>query len=109
MKVHFIAIGGSIMHSLAIELKKNGHIVTGSDDVIYEPSKSNLKLHNLLPKKEGWSVSNISKDLDVVILENIDCFFTHAKDKKVVLMRDFNRSTKGFNSSIMRFNNKFMT
>jgi len=48
-------------------------------------------------------------DLDVVILENIDCFFTHAKDKKVVLMRDFNRSTKGFNSSIMRFNNEVMT
>ena len=68
MKIHFIAIGGSIMHSLAIELKKNGHIVTGSDDIIYEPSKSNLKLHNLLPKKEGWNVSNISKDLDVVIL-----------------------------------------
>ena len=68
MKIHFIAIGGSIMHSLAIELKKNGHIVTGSDDVIYEPSKSNLNYHNLLPTKEGWDVNKISHDLDVVIL-----------------------------------------
>ena len=47
-------------------------------------------------------------DLDVVILENIDCFFTHAKDKKVVLMRDFNPTTQGFNSSVMRFNNEVM-
>ena len=54
MKIHFIAIGGSIMHSLAIELKKNGHLVTGSDDIIHEPSKSNLTRHNLCPKKIGW-------------------------------------------------------
>ena len=47
-------------------------------------------------------------DLDVVILDNIDCFFTHAKDKKVVLMRDFNPTTQGFNSSVMRFNNEVM-
>ena len=48
-------------------------------------------------------------DLDVVITENIDCFFTYEEDSKVVLMRDFNLSTEGFNSSIMRFNNKVMT
>ena len=46
-------------------------------------------------------------DLDVVITDNIDNFFTHEKDTKVVLMRDFNPTTKGFNSSIMRFNNKY--
>ena len=68
MKIHFIAIGGSIMHSLAIELKKNGHFVTGSDDVIYEPSKSNLIKHKILPKKYGWYTENIHSNLDLVIL-----------------------------------------
>ena len=48
-------------------------------------------------------------DLDVVITDNIDCFFTYEEDSKVVLMRDFNLTTKGFNSSIMRFNNEIMT
>jgi hypothetical protein len=46
---------------------------------------------------------------DVVILENIDCFFTHEKQSQVVLMRDFNLTTQGFNSSVMRFNNEVMT
>ena len=49
-KVHFISIGGSVMHSLAIELKRRGFDVTGSDDAIYEPSKSSLLDNNLLPK-----------------------------------------------------------
>ena len=48
-------------------------------------------------------------DLDVVITDNIDSFFTHEKDTKVVLMRDFNPTTKSYNSSIMRFNNEVMT
>ena len=48
-------------------------------------------------------------DLDVVITDNIDCFFTYEENSKVVLMRDFNPTTKGFNSSIMRFNNEVMT
>ncbi|MEO0585727.1 MAG: Mur ligase domain-containing protein, partial [Bacteroidota bacterium] len=37
MRIHFIAIGGSIMHSLAIALKQEGHQVTGSDDHIFDP------------------------------------------------------------------------
>ena len=47
-------------------------------------------------------------DLDVVITDNIDSFFTFEKDSKVVLMRDFNLSTEGFNSSIMRFDQSKM-
>ena len=58
-KVHFISIGGSVMHSLAIELKRRGFDVTGSDDAIYEPSKSSLLDNNLLPKKLGWCEKNI--------------------------------------------------
>ena len=68
MNIHFIAIGGSIMHGLAIALKNNGHNVSGSDDYIYEPSKSNLVNNNLLPKHNGWNKSTITKDLDMVIL-----------------------------------------
>jgi UDP-N-acetylmuramate: L-alanyl-gamma-D-glutamyl-meso-diaminopimelate ligase len=68
MKVHFIAIGGSAMHNLAIALHKKGFLVTGSDDEICEPSKSRLARFNLLPAKEGWDEANIHEGLDAVIL-----------------------------------------
>ena len=68
MKIHFIAIGGAIMHSLAIELHKIGHIVSGSDDCIYNPAKTNLEKHNLLPKKEGWNPEAIDNEIDLIIL-----------------------------------------
>ena len=67
-RVHFISIGGSVMHSLAIELKRIGFSVTGSDDVIYEPSKSSLINNDLYPEKLGWYESKITDDLDFVIL-----------------------------------------
>lgn len=68
MKVHFIAIGGSAMHNLAIALKKKGFFVTGSDDEIFEPSKGRLKKHNILPKEFGWFPEKITTDLDAIIL-----------------------------------------
>lgn len=68
MRVHFIAIGGSAMHNLAIALHLKGFDVTGSDDEVFEPSKSRLAKHGLLPQKEGWDESNISADLDAIIL-----------------------------------------
>ena len=68
MRVHFIAIGGSAMHNLAIALHKKGFEVTGSDDEIFEPSKSRLDKYNLLPEKEGWYEQNITNDIDAVIL-----------------------------------------
>lgn len=67
-RIHFIAIGGSVMHNLAIALKHQGHTVTGSDDEIFEPSRSALEKNNLLPKADGWNPDNIDKSLDVVIL-----------------------------------------
>ncbi len=68
MKIHFIAIGGSAMHNLAIALHQKGYEVTGSDDVIFEPSSSRLAKYGLLPAKEGWDIANINQDLDAVIL-----------------------------------------
>jgi UDP-N-acetylmuramate: L-alanyl-gamma-D-glutamyl-meso-diaminopimelate ligase len=68
MKVHFIAIGGSAMHNLALALHKKGFTVSGSDDEILEPSRTRLINSNLLPEKEGWFPEKISKDLDAVIL-----------------------------------------
>ena len=68
MKVHFISIGGSAMHNLAIALHQKGYKVSGSDDNIFEPSKSRLAKHGLLPETFGWFSSNISSDLDFVIL-----------------------------------------
>ncbi len=68
MKVHFIAIGGSAMHNLAIALHKKGYKVTGSDDEIFEPSKGRLKKYGLLPESEGWYPARIHSGLDAVIL-----------------------------------------
>ncbi len=68
MKVHFIAIGGSAMHNLAIALAKKGYRVSGSDDVINEPSKSRLARFNILPAEAGWFPEKITSDLDAVIL-----------------------------------------
>lgn len=68
MRIHFIAIGGSAMHNLAIALKQNGHEITGSDDEIFEPSKSRLKKHGILPTKIGWQPEIINTDIDIVIL-----------------------------------------
>lgn len=67
-KIHFISIGGSVMHNLAIELKRKGYIITGSDDEIYEPSRSRLQTHDLLPEKEGWNPDLITDELEAVIL-----------------------------------------
>lgn len=67
-KVHFIAIGGSAMHNLAIALSRNGYKVTGSDDEIFEPSASRLKKQGIYPSKIGWNANMITSDLEAVIL-----------------------------------------
>ena len=68
MRIHLIAIGGSAMHNLAIALNRKGYIVTGSDDQIFEPSKSRLNKEGILPKNIGWNTNNITEDLDDIIL-----------------------------------------
>ena len=68
MNIHFIAIGGSAMHNLAIVLKQKGYQITGSDDTIHNPSKSRLEKRGLLPKEFGWFPDKISSKLDVIIL-----------------------------------------
>ena len=68
MKVHFIAIGGSAMHNLAIALCQKGITVTGSDDEIFDPAKSRLEKYGLLPETFGWHPERITPDLDAVVL-----------------------------------------
>jgi len=68
MNIHFIAIGGSAMHNLAIALHKKGYIISGSDDEIVDPSRQNLSKYGLLPDKEGWDENRIHTDLEAVIL-----------------------------------------
>lgn len=68
MRVHFIAIGGAVMHNLAIALKQKGYLVTGSDDEIFEPSRSRLAEHGILPEESGWFPEKITKQIDTVIL-----------------------------------------
>ena len=67
-RIHFIAIAGSVMHNLAIALKQAGHEVTGSDDEIFEPARTALANHGILPAKEGWYPDKMSNSLDVVML-----------------------------------------
>lgn len=67
-KYHFIAVGGAVMHNLALALVKKGYQVTGSDDEIYEPSKSRLEKAGILPEKYGWFEEKIHPDLDGIIL-----------------------------------------
>ncbi|MEY4603149.1 MAG: hypothetical protein RIT43_441 [Bacteroidota bacterium] len=68
MKVHFIAIGGSAMHNLAIALNRKGAHVTGSDDEIFEPSRTRLEKEGILPDQIGWFPEKIQADVDAVIL-----------------------------------------
>ena len=68
MNVHFIAIGGSAMHNLAIAMHLKGDNVGGSDDEIFEPSKGRLEKYALLPVNIGWNENLITKDIDAVIL-----------------------------------------
>jgi len=68
MRVHFIAIGGSAMHNLAIALHKKGFNISGSDDEIFEPSKGRIAKHGLLPKEFGWFPEKITAELDAIIL-----------------------------------------
>ena len=67
-RVHFIAIGGSAMHNLAIALHQKGYTVTGSDDEIFDPARSRLASYGLLPSEEGWHPEKISSELDAVVL-----------------------------------------
>lgn len=67
-KIHFIAIGGKAMHNLALALSQKGYQITGSDDEIYNPSRSRLKEAGLLPEDMGWDPQRITGDLDAIIL-----------------------------------------
>ena len=70
-RLHLIAIGGSIMHNLALALRQKGISVSGSDDEIYEPARTRLQRRNLLPETEGWNPDRISPDLDAVIVAGL--------------------------------------
>jgi UDP-N-acetylmuramate: L-alanyl-gamma-D-glutamyl-meso-diaminopimelate ligase len=81
MKIHFIAIGGSAMHNLAIALHQKGYQVSGSDDAIHSPSKERLEKYGLLPSEFGWFSNKIAPNLDVIILG------MHAKKDNIELLK----------------------
>ncbi len=81
MRYHLIAIGGRVMHNVAIDLQDMGHIVTGSDDEIYNPSRDRLASYDLLPDKMGWDAERITEDMDAIILGK------HARDDNPELAR----------------------
>ncbi len=81
MRTHFIAIGGAAMHNLALALHNKGYQVTGSDDAIFEPSKSRLEKKGLLPIEMGWFPEKITIDIEAIILG------MHAKDDNPELLK----------------------
>ncbi len=81
MRVHFISIGGSVMHQLAIALHRKGYRVTGTDDEIFEPAKGNLEKEGLSPTQIGWQPTLITSDIDAIILG------MHAKNDNAELIR----------------------
>ena len=81
MRVHFIAVGGSAMHNLAIALNRKGYQVTGSDDEIFEPSRTRLDREGILPNEMGWNPEKITSNLDAVILG------MHAREDNPELLR----------------------
>ena len=81
MNVHFIAIGGAAMHNLALALHNKGYQVTGSDDTIFEPSKSRLEAKGLLPEAFGWYPEKITTNLDAIVLG------MHAKEDNPELLK----------------------
>lgn len=81
MRVHFIAIGGSAMHNLALALYNKGFLISGSDDEIFDPSKERLAAKGLLPDSYGWFPEKISEEIDAVILG------MHAKADNPELMK----------------------
>lgn len=56
------------MHNLALALSDVGHEISGSDDVIFEPSKSRLEAAGLLPVQMGWHAEHITEELEAVVL-----------------------------------------
>jgi UDP-N-acetylmuramate: L-alanyl-gamma-D-glutamyl-meso-diaminopimelate ligase len=68
MRIHFIAIGGSAMHNLALALHDKGYQISGSDDQIFEPSRGRLEKAGILPDEMGWFPNKINGDLDAIIL-----------------------------------------
>ena len=81
MRIHFIAIGGSAMHNLALAMHNKGYKVTGSDDAIFEPSKTRLDKKGLLPLEMGWFSDKITSDIDAIILG------MHAKEDNPELLK----------------------
>ena len=81
MNIHFISIGGSVMHQLAIALKRKGYQISGSDDEIFEPARTNLLNEGILPQQFGWFPENVPTTTDAVILG------MHAREDNPELMR----------------------
>ena len=81
MRIHFIAIGGAAMHNLALALHLKGDIITGSDDEIFDPSKSRLAARGILPETFGWFPEKITNNLDAVVLG------MHAKEDNPELLK----------------------
>jgi len=85
-RVHIIAMGGSVMHALAISLKNQGIEVSGSDDEFFDPSKARLKEHGLLPEHNGWFPEKIDDSINVILLG----MHAHADNSELARAKELN-------------------
>lgn len=82
MRIHFIAIGGAAMHNLAMAVaSKQGYVVTGSDDEIFDPALTHLREAGICPQQMGWFPERITSDIDAIILG------MHAREDNPELVR----------------------
>ena len=96
-RVHIIAMGGSVMHALAIALKKQGITVTGSDDEFLNPSRSRLEEHGLLPDEEGWFPEKIDSSIDIILLG----MHAHEDNPELARAQELNLSILSFPEFIL--------
>ena len=93
MRIHFISIGGAVMHNLALELQALGHLVSGSDDEIFEPALGRLQHAGLLPEGFGWFPEKLDSRPDCVILG------MHARKDNPELLRALDTEARDYLST----------
>ncbi len=67
--IHFIGICGTAMANVAVQLKKLGYHVTGSDENVYPPMSTFLRENGIEPQ-EGYRESHLEPAPDLVVVGN---------------------------------------
>ena len=69
MHVHILGICGTLMGSIALLAKAQGHQVSGSDDQVYPPMSTQLEEASI-PLQSPYAENSIPAGADLVVLGN---------------------------------------